>query len=77
MIATRALRIRCLYRGTPALLIFYPDSRIVRICTEDGRCFREMRWHFGWEALLRAVHGEAETETGTHETAGAPLANDG
>ena len=55
MIATQSQRMRCTIRGACAVVTFYPDSRIVRICAEGGRCFEEIRWHFGWDALLEAI----------------------
>jgi hypothetical protein len=55
MIASGAHHARCMIRGAPAVVTFYPDSRIVRISAEGGKCFEEMRWLFGWQALLEAI----------------------
>lgn len=55
MMTTEARQARCIIRGAPALVTFYPDSHIVRISAEGGRCFEEMRWLFGWQALLDAL----------------------
>ncbi len=55
MIATQSQCMRCTIRGASAVVIFYPDNRIVRICAEGGRRFEEMRWHFGWDALIEAI----------------------
>lgn len=55
MIATQSRRMRCTIRGASAVVTFYPDSRVVRICAEGGSCFEEIRWHFGWDALLEAI----------------------
>ncbi|TDG03414.1 hypothetical protein E1N52_34775 [Paraburkholderia guartelaensis] len=59
MSANVAHHARCTIRGAPAIVSFYPDSRIVRISAEDGHCFKQMRWLFGWQALLDVV-GDAE-----------------
>ncbi|TDG09819.1 hypothetical protein E1N52_04680 [Paraburkholderia guartelaensis] len=50
---------RCTIQGAPAILTFYPDSRIVRISTDGGQRFEQIRWLFGWQALL-AIVGNVE-----------------
>jgi hypothetical protein len=54
---------RCTIRGAPAIVSFYPDTRMVRISAEGGRRFEQMRWFFGWQALLDLV-GDVEELTG-------------
>jgi hypothetical protein len=55
MIATQSQRLHCMISGAPATVMYYPDSKIVRICAEGGQCFEELRWYFGWDALLEAI----------------------
>lgn len=66
MIATEARQARCIIRGAPAIVTFYPDSRVVRISAEGGHCFEEMRWLFGWQALLDAL-GHVEEPASVHD----------
>ncbi|SDE37612.1 hypothetical protein [Paraburkholderia lycopersici] len=51
------------------LLSFYPDTQIVRISAEGCRCVEQMRWLFGWQALLDVVSNVEELAGASHSHA--------